>query len=763
VKKTSLLRRSLLISASIAGLIVLALGADVAYIANGVGASSQLNGTLTGLSSLSAPVHVYRDERGVPHLRASNLHDLCVAQGYVEGADRLFQMDLLRRAVYGRLSEFFGTAMLEADETARTADLRRVLARQWERLDAPHRDEIVAFTAGVNAARVHEPVPFEYRILHLSPEPWTATDTLAAGFATAIVLTDPWQNVIARAAISHNDPKLAALIYPLSDPKFDVHIAGASPAAAAPLPSLADVRAHLRARHAFAAELHAVAQDREASNDWAVGAAHSVTGRALLANDPHLQAHMPGVWYLIEMQAGSFHVAGATLTGAPGVTLGHNDAIAWGVTNGTTCSESVYADSTAGEQTRSESFNVRFGAPVTKTYARTKHGFVAAEDGHIAYAVDWSSEANPVTPLLAFDALAHAGSIARARAALALYTGPTQNFVLADRGGQAAYQLAGPVPNDPLWCLGVHPASDPHYPLIAPAALPAVNASREAIVYTANDQMYGTWPQRLSAQFAPPYRAARIAAALKAKPRFSLEDFAALQNETISLPDAELAREAVAAVDAKHAQEPSNRAVVEALRRFDGSFAAASTDATVAAVLRAKLWGAFDAAVAPDRAADYYESAGGADMSLMLRVLRERPKGWIGDYDAFLVEAVKQTAAGLGGKSRPWSTANQMLPKHPFALLGLSMFNGVPFPGRGTNYTLRVQFLPSHAQSFRAVWEAGNWDAGGITIPEGESGRPGSGHYTDASADWNGDRLVPLPYSDAAVRKAARHDLTLAP
>jgi penicillin amidase len=167
--------------------------------------------------------------------------------------------------------------------------------------------------------------------------------------------------------------------------------------------------------------------------------------------------------------------------------------------------------------------------------------------------------------------------------------------------------------------------------------------------------------------------------------------------------------------------------------------------------------------VAGEHAAAYVASADGAEMSLMMRVLRERPAGWLADYDAFLVEALREAAAApvLG---QPWSQADELTPHHPFAGLGITALDGLPLAGRGDGFTVRVQRrTDAHGQSFRAVWDVGNWDAGGISIPSGESGETGSGHYTDLTEAWNANTLVPLPYSDGAVERSARHRLTLAP
>jgi penicillin amidase len=502
---------------------------------------------------------------------------------------------------------------------------------------------------------------------------------------------------------------------------------------------------------------------RGGSNDWALGAARSATGRALVANDPHLRIGMPGIWYLVDLSAPGYHVAGASLPGTPGVILGHNDDVAWGVTNGTTCSESLYADPATPAQTRHERFNVRFGWTVERDYERTKHGFVIGHDGDRSLSVAWSADEVPNSPLRAFDALDRARSTGDVQAALGRFAGPTQNFVFADRSGAAGYHLAGPVPNDPLWCLGIHDGKDPFYPLLATDELPHVVPSRDAIVFTANNRTYGEgYPHRLTSSFAPPYRAYRIRTLLRAKARFGIEDLVAMQNDTFSPADLELAGETLKAAKRALPSDRSLAPAVHTLGAFDGRFDPDSRSAALVSELRTRARLAFATTLAGHAEAAYASSADGADLSLMMRVLRERPHGWLRDYDAFLVQALR--AAAAAPVAGIWSQANELTPRHPFSSLGISALDGLPLTGRGDSFAVRVQHRKdAHGQSFRAAWDVGNWDAGGISIPSGESGEIGSGHYTDLTESWNRNTLAPLPYSGAAIERSARHRLTLTP
>ncbi|HET6895645.1 MAG TPA: penicillin acylase family protein [Candidatus Baltobacteraceae bacterium] len=753
------------VSYALAALLALALLiilAWVVWIAIGLRSVSQTAGTVR-IAGLTDDARIVRDDRDIPHIYASTQRDLLFAQGYAEASDRLFQMDLIRRYVYGDLSEVLGPGVLSADEHARIPDIRGIVNQQWKRLDPRERDLLIAFSDGVNAAMQREPLPVEFHILLYKPKPWRPQDSLAAGMAIALDLIDPWDDVIRRDKVAR-DPHAAPLhdLYAITDPAYDAPI---DPVAIAPVPPLSNRSGTPHTRSAALAPYDA--RPPIGSNEWAVGAAHSSTGRALLANDPHLRLQIPDVWYLVDLHRGDFHVAGAALVGVPGVILGHNDNIAWGATNGTVATESLYRDPLSSAKPRKEVFHVRFAGDRTFTYYETRHGFVAAVEGKTAISVYWHGTRSPFSPLATFEGLDRAQSIAQAREVLRSYPGPPQNFVIADISGKAAYQLAGLIPDDPLWGLRVHRSGDPIYPAIPFDTLPHVAASRSAIVFTANNRMYGRgYPYRLSPNFAAPYRAHRIDELLHAQPKFSVADFTRFQGDTLSIPERDVARAAVAAVRRKHLQnDAALRPYVAQLAGWNGRFDPNSHGAAVAWELRQNAVNDLARRNAGSSAQAYQPSAGGDELVLLLRVLRERPHGWWprDDYDGLLIGALRQAIRERGARMlQPWGEYARVVVPHALSRLGMSFLDGYSLPGDGDAYSLHVQ-TATHAQSFRAVWDVGNWDAGGIVIRSGESGEPGSGHYTDLGPTWVEQTLVPLPFSDGAIRAHARGTLTLQP
>jgi penicillin amidase len=737
-------------------------------------------GTIRGLA-VDAPVRIMRDQRDIPHIRAASIHDAYFAQGYVTGSDRLFQIDITRRFVYGRLSELLGRVTLATDERSRVYDPARLVAAQFARLAKLQRAELQAYADGVNAAAAREPVPPEYRALFAFFEPWRAQDSLACGLATVRDLADGWDDVIMRDEVVRAGGAHAVdAFFPLTDPAYDEPTVGGAPASVAPLPALDGWRAPAGRTVALATD---PAREGLGSNAFAVGAARTATGRALLANDPHLNRGIPGIWYLIEMSAPGLHVAGATLAGSPGVVLGHNAHIAWGATNGTVAGPRVYREQFGSDwgdvyavgsglqraTARVERFGVRFGGVSTRRYLATRHGFVVEEHARLRHAVTWDAVERPLAALAAFDELGRAGDLAAARTALAGYPGPTQNFVLADTAGRVGYYLAGAIPDGPWGLTAADGARSPVQPLaLVPFdRLPAVAPSRNAQVVSANNLQYGAgYPYRLSPEYTAPYRAAEIVRRLHAQPQITAAALSAIQADVESPAERELARRAAAALRAAGAEHEADLApAYAALAGFDGRFTSESRGATV--VERLRLRAATDlvsAHLPPPIAARYL--APNARFLILMRALREHPRGWFPEDNpnAFLVAEVRAVVQAFGpdGAVEPYGEADAVRAAHPLAAFGFAFWNGPLYPGRGGRYAPAVQGQ-NIGQSFRAVWDVGNWDGGGIDIPLGESGEPGSPHYRDLAPPYAQHALTPLPFSDVAVMHAARATLVLEP
>jgi penicillin amidase len=455
----------------------------------------QLDGTLS-LPGLAAPVTVQRDAHGIPHIRAANLDDLVVAQGFVTAQDRLWQMDMLRRHAAGELAAVLGPALLPHDRMQRTLQIRAAADRAIAVLSADQLHWLTLYARGVNAVidldedPDHPALPLEFRLLRYRPAAWTPRDSLLVGLAMFEDLTTEWPTKIARESLTARLPaSLAADLYPVGSWRdhppaagvVDLSVEG-PPIEEVPLDESQNDRASLDLP-SFANDLADAFTRRcqactPGSNNWAVSGAKTASGKPLLSNDMHLSLGLPGLWYeaALEAPAGTgedFDVAGVSLPGTPFIIVGHNRHIAWGFTNLGADVQDIYIEPTRGTGAQEE-FQAADGSwhpvlhhaeiiavkgrkPVTLDVAATQHGGTETPiltpllrqtgkpNETRTLALRWTAFDPSVvsSPFFAIDAAHDWTSFT---AALANFPGPAQNAVYADDRGHIGYHATGRIP-----------------------------------------------------------------------------------------------------------------------------------------------------------------------------------------------------------------------------------------------------------------------------------------------------------------------------
>ncbi len=475
-------------------------------------AMPQTTGTLT-VAGLDAAVSVNRDAAGFAHITATTPHDLFVAQGYVHAQERMWQMEVWRRISAGRLSELFGAGSLEEDRYIRTLGWRRAAERDLAGLSTETRAVLDAYVAGVNAwlDANRGNLGLAFVITGANPEPWTVLDTLTWGKVQAWNLAGNMSSEVFRflADARLGDPSRTDELFatrefgPVIVPAPDVEpVAAEDPGAAqatagvagraATLPTaaltenqaeawrdLASIGDDLLRLAGLDGSAGGLASDHGiGSNNWAVAPALSLTGGALLANDPHLGISMPSIWFVNGLhcatvdEACPFDVAGVSFPGVPGVVLGHNARIAWGATNAAVDVQDLVIETIDPADpsrylgpdgaslpftVRTEQIAVSGGDPVTIEVRETVHGPILNDvDEQLAdsplMALRWSAIHPATAPDRTYEAILGLNTAADFddfREALSVYGGPSQNFVYADVDGHIGYQLPGLRP-DPL-------------------------------------------------------------------------------------------------------------------------------------------------------------------------------------------------------------------------------------------------------------------------------------------------------------------------
>jgi penicillin amidase len=584
------------------------------------------------LPGLDAPVQILRDRWGVPHIYARTTADLFAAQGYVHAQDRLWQMELQRRTGMGRLAEIFGPIALDTDRFVRVLGFNRIVRREAEVLDGEARIVVDAYVRGVNAfiTQNSRRLPIEFGILRLRPEPWQAEDVLVWAKMMALNLSRDWMTDLLRARIvAAIGPERAALL----EPQYP---------AAHPLTIPPGVRysagmgADALRLAATAAPFAGSSAAGQGSNAWAVAGERSASGRPLLASDPHLILQVPSLWYENHLSGGDIHVTGASLPGVPCVIIGHNERVAWGLTNGENDVQDLFierfdpADPTryefqgAWEQATvaREQILVKGQAEPTIEEVRiTRHGPIISSlvpsgfeqdkeirrqgdeqngsDGSLSpglhvslsehLALRWAA-LEPGQNMSAAILLNRAHDWESFRAAVAEWVMPTQNFIYADVEGHIGYTLGGALP--------IRAQGDGRLPVpgwtgeyewtgtIPRDQLPHMLDPDEGFVVSANTQIAGDeYPYQLPGEYLPGYRATRIRQLLGQTPRHDAASFTAIHGDQRSLPGLDLA----ALAGRLPAATPAARQAREALAAWDGELTAESVGGAIYARLREKL------------------------------------------------------------------------------------------------------------------------------------------------------------------------------
>lgn len=450
------------------------------------------------IAGLEADVEVVRDDMGIPHIYAANPHDLFMAQGFTHAQDRFWQMDTWRHIGSGRLSEMFGSSQIDTDTFLRTLGWREIAEAQYAASPTYIKAIMDAYSDGVNAyLAMQSPadLSFEYTVLELtnhgySPEMWDPVDTLTWGIAMAWDLRGNMDSEIERSMLlgTLSEAQVAQLFPPYPD-GINPYIVprrynDAAPAASLrPVPGLRTALSSTQDNIDLIAAL-GMGGDPEAgigSNSWVVSGDRTDTGSPILANDPHLAIQMPSIWYqnglhCIDVStACPFNVAGFSFAGVPGVIVGHNANIAWGVTNLGPDVQDLYVEKLNPDNPNQyevngawvdmdiheETIGVAGGDPVTIEVRATRHGPIISgslealddfDDSGVdaprpyAIALRWTAlDTNPGI-VQAFINLDTAADWDDFRAALESFTVPAQNFVYADTSGNIGYQSPGHIP-----------------------------------------------------------------------------------------------------------------------------------------------------------------------------------------------------------------------------------------------------------------------------------------------------------------------------
>jgi len=761
---------------------------------------------------LKAPVEIVRDANAVPHIIAGSLEDAAFGLGFVHAQDRFWQMELMRRLGQGRLAELVpprlvGQGLIESDRTMRGLGVYRRAAESVAALSPATRATVEAYAAGVNAWLADEDQQFglELTLVKLlaggdyRPEPWQPADSLVWAKIMALGLDGNWRGELLRL-------RLAAKIG-VDATQSLLNSRGESADATLQL-ALQAMRDAPLDRLWRETGNHATTR-REASNEWVLSGARTLSGKPLLANDPHLGLSFPGTWYLARLVGPGFDIRGATSPGSPGVVLGHNGTIAWGFTTTGLDSQDLFIErvdptnparyiAPEGARpfaVRDETIRVRWGEPVTLKVRETRHGpviddFIRRADGlapaqHVlalqATALDGAD-----TSLEGFLFLGLARNWEDFQAAARRIVSPMQNIVYADTGGNIGLvsparvpirrQGDGSVPV-PGW------TGDHDWAGFVPfEELPRLYNPPGGLIVNANARLVPDGYRHLIASdWAEPWRQRRADRLLREIQRHPVYGMIAAQADNLSTDAAEL----LPLLLAPAARSVRAARALTLLGNWNGFMLAGRPEPMIYAVWLRELQRGL---IADELGEDLFLDVAGPNVGSILRILREQ-RGWCDDgttreqetCDDIIARSLDRALDWITRRHGPdmdrwqWGDEHRAAHRHPLfdAIPLLRELASVRFPSDGGAHTLnrasyslrgeRGPFEATHGAGYRAVYDLDNPDGSRFGIPLGQSGNLASPWARHFVAGWRTLSYIAISGTRAEIQRTAIGTFSLQP
>ena len=785
------------------------------------GDSAALCVALTG-HGLSAPVHVYRDDYGIPHIYAENSDDLFFAQGYVHAQDRMWQMEFWRHISQGRVSEIVGEPGLENDKFIRTSGWNRIAAANtayYEQELPEAMAALNAYAAGVNAYLVEnkDDLALSQRILGLvgepwEIEPWQPVHSIGWGVVMAWDLGGNWEDELTRARLYATLGQEATdelvpgypfdsrpVIAPTS--QLITAAAGQTTTAAAPAIDWTRVSTEIIGRPPGALGSGPLL----GSNNWVVGGQHTASGLPLLANDPHLGIQMPAIWYQVGLHAPGWDVTGFSFAGIPGVVVGHNERIAWGVTNVGPDVQDLYIERVNPDNPNQyeymgewrdfnvieEVIKVNGGEDVVLSVRETLHGPVISdvlEEQPDVLALRWTAAGGPSRILQSVLRINQAQNYEEFREALRFWDIPSQNFVYADVDGNIGYQMPSLIPIRANG-QGMVPAPgwtgeyewDEYIPF---EELPALYNPEQGYIVTANhaavDEAY---PYFVSRDWASGDRGQRITDMIEAaiaEGPIDADDFGRIHSDSYSLRAASF----VPLLAGLSSDDAAVQQALDTLAAWDYQERRDSVGASLFEIFYMRLaHNVLADDVGEENISDAYSTI------YFHQLAQDAAARWWDDATTpaaesredillrSLTEAVAWLNENLGGDMDGWTWGRlhtATFASTPLGESGIgpieSLVNRGPFPADGgsdlvnaNNWSWEAPALVRSHPSMRMIVDMSDFDASRWVIPTGQSGHPFNAHYDDQIELWLNGQYLPMRSSQAAVEAAAIDHLVLQP
>ena len=726
-------------------------------------------------SGLKADVLIGRDKTGIPHVEATHATDLFFGFGLATAQDRLFQLDFLRRKACGRLAEILGPTGLESDRLHRTIGLANIADREWKVLAPETRKLLSAYTEGINALMegCADCLPIEFDLLDYRPAPWRPADSLAIAGEFRWYLTGRFPVIVVPELVKRalgDGPLYQAFLQGEADEESIM-----PPGSYTPGP----IRPGLVGRSVSDGD------EGAGSNNWVLTGGRTQGGGPILASDPHVPFAAVSMWHEVHLRGDSFNVAGSAYVGVPAIMIGRNELVAWGFTNNICSIRDLYQEQTSAErpgcflfegqwepcQERVERIAVRDADAVVLRVVSSRNGPIVDDvlplvaRGTGPCALRWLG-AEPCHWLTAMLGTNRAKSTADFRAATQPWQVPTFNLVYADVDGHIGHQCVGRIPIRTVVERGYRPGWESQHQwagVIPFEAMPHQPDPARGFALSANNRLApDDFPFPLAGTWSSGYRARRIRQLLESRQRWSEENCRRLQYDLYSGRAAACVPPLLTLL--RQEKTPHVRAALDLLERWDYCVCMESAAAAVFNVFFVHWCRAVAAERLPKEIAEF---AATSAWGLATTLLERDEVHWFGAenrqqvvHDAFLSALDElQSRFGEDISTWQWGKMHRLRQKHFLSGRGelgrLLDQNAFPMPGDSTtvcNTQPDASFDAHLGPSYRMVVDMADAHKGlwAIGVP-GQSGHPGSPHYSDQEKDWADGRYHYLALDSRAA------------
>jgi penicillin amidase len=752
------------------------------------------------LPGLISEVTIFRDSFAIPHIRAKNEIDLYRAVGYTMAQDRFWQMDLLRRVTQGKLSEILGQDQLNTDLLMRSLRIQQKSEKMLAQSSPEIKEILEAFSGGVNFYMQNNPLPPEFRILGYEPEPWEPVHSinligymswdLTSGWGIEVLLNNI-KNEIGGQYISDLIPDMKNhpfAVYPEFE-KIEINPGNLILSANQNLEKLG-------------------VQVFQGSNNWAVSGAKSKSGKPLLANDMHLGLFAPGIWYQMHHFAeNGVNVTGLVLPGQPFVICGHNDSIAWGMTNVMVDDLDFYAETLNEDSTKylldGEWKNLQFqeeilqtkeGEEVRETLRFTHRGPIVnrfKSKAEKALSIRWigNEMSNEIRTVYLLN---RASNWSDFRDATTSFNSISQNIVFADVKGNIGLQCAAGIPIREGTGIEIYPGDTSLYDwkgLVPYEDLPFEFNPKRGYVSSANNKTVSwDYPYYISRWFSTPNRIERIREMLEAKEKHGIEDFKNMHSDFKSKKAEIITPFFLSVLTSFSEWNETEKAAIEKLQNWNYEMDKESQAAAVFEILYRKV---AENMVKDELSTELFRALKGQRIlleNLMLNVLPEKKSVWIDDintegketFENVVVQSFKETVGELTERIGPdfekwkWGSLHKFTISHPLGVVSALDkafgLNRGPFEMSGSyhtvcpySYSYNNLYEVNHGASHRHIFDLSDWDASQTVIPTGTSGIPSSDFYLDQTPLYLDNRYHSDYFNNANVENEARFIMKLLP